>query len=129
MIIDRKELEELEKLDGCYVLLSYLEPKDTSKDEIHARYNDLSKMEKAFRLFKTGYLEPRPVYVLIEKSTRGHILVVMLSLFIRKHLEECWRGFGLCSKLFAAAEAKLSKTIAENDCVRAYTEKRLESER
>ena len=163
LIIDRKELEELEKLDGCYVLRSNLEPQDASKDEIHARYKDLSKVERAFRLFKTGHLELRPVYVRKEESTRGHVLVVMLSLLIRKHLEECWRGFnvtveegldalghicrqkiliddkvtmkvipsptGLCSKLFAAADVKLPKTIAENDCVRVYTEKRLESER
>ncbi len=95
VIIDREALEELEKLDGCYVLRSNLEPEDASKDEIHTRYKDLSKVERAFHLFKTGHHELRPVYVRKEESTRGPVLVVMLPLLIRRYLDECWRGFNI----------------------------------
>jgi hypothetical protein len=39
---------------------------------------------------KTGHLELRPVYVRTEESTRGHVLVVMLSYLIRRRLANAW---------------------------------------
>ena len=46
---------------------------------VHDRYRDLAQVEKAFRSFKTSFLEVRPVFVRRGKSTRGHVLVVMLA--------------------------------------------------
>ena len=37
------------------------------------------EVERAFRDCKTTILEVRPVFVRSEKSTRGHVLVVMLD--------------------------------------------------
>jgi len=52
-------------------------------------------VESAFRTFKTGHLEVRPVFVRTEASTRGHVLVVMLAYMIVRELKEAWRGFDL----------------------------------
>ena len=88
--VDDEALEEESCLDGCYVIKTDL-PKDVAdKQIIHNRYKDLAEVERAFRTFKTGFLEVRPVYVRTEKSTRGHVLVVMLSYIIVRRLRRAW---------------------------------------
>ena len=88
--VDDEALEEVSCLDGCYVIKTDL-PKDVAdKQIIHNRYKDLAEVERAFRTFKTGFLEVRPVYVQTEKSTRGHVLVVMLSYIIVRRLRRAW---------------------------------------
>ena len=52
-------------------------------------------MELAFRTWKTGHLELRPVYVRTEESTRGHVFVVMLAYLIERELETLWRNFNM----------------------------------
>jgi transposase len=77
--IDQDELDELSKLDGCYVIKTNLKKsKNLSKEIIHERYKALSEVEWAFRTKKTGYLEVRPVFVRKETRTRGHLLITML---------------------------------------------------
>ncbi|MCP4339132.1 MAG: IS1634 family transposase, partial [Desulfobulbaceae bacterium] len=48
------------------------------------------KVERAFRESKTGHLELRPIHVRKEKSTRGHVFVVMLAYLLRRELERAW---------------------------------------
>ena len=59
----------------------------------HDRYRDLTQVEKAFRTCKTSMLEIRPVFVRTEKSTRGHVLVVMLAYLIVRYLQKAWSQF------------------------------------
>lgn len=93
--VDNNALEEVSRLDGCYVIKTDL-PKDVAdKQIIHDRYKDLTEVERAFRTFKTDFLEVRPVYVQTEKSTRGHVLVVMLSYIIVRRLRRGWERFDL----------------------------------
>ena len=90
--IDEKALEELKRMDGCYVLKTDV-PKDiSSKEEIHERYKDLALVESAFRTCKTVSLELRPLHVRLSSSTRGHVLVVMLSYMIIQELNKLWNG-------------------------------------
>jgi transposase len=94
LVINQDKLNEVEKLDGCYVIKSDL-PSEISSDTIHARYKDLGLVETAFRTSKTSFLEMRPWYVRKEESTRGHALVVMLAYHIVHHLKEVWSSFNL----------------------------------
>lgn len=87
-------LENESKFDGCYVIKSNL-PKEVSKEVIHNRYKDLSKVESAFKSMKTEELELRPWYVQTEDSTRGHALIVMLSFMIIKYLKEAWQDLDI----------------------------------
>lgn len=93
----RLELDEAarqaeSRLDGCYVLETDVPAKDAGKEIIHDRYKDLARVERGFRVSKTGHLELRPIYVRTEKSTRGHVFVVMLAYLIRRELERAWAG-------------------------------------
>ena len=45
--------------------------------------------------FKTDFLEVRPVYVQTEKSTRGHVLVVMFAYIIIRMLRGAWQKLDL----------------------------------
>ena len=91
---DEEALAEEARLDGCYVIKSDLPP-EIDKQTIHDRYKDLAKVEQAFRTCKTGLLEMRPWYVQLEKSTRGHALVVMLAYLITHFLQQAWVNFDL----------------------------------
>ncbi len=87
-----KELKEIEKLDGCYVLKTDLPAQLASKELVHERYKDLALVEWAFRTSKTVELEIRPVHVRRAPRTRGHVFVVMMAYWIIKELSSLWRS-------------------------------------
>jgi hypothetical protein len=88
--IDPEKRTACEQLDGCYVIKTDLPTVKASKEIVHARYKALSHVEHAFRTFKTGHLELRPIYVRKESRTRGHALVVMLAYRLVQELTKLW---------------------------------------
>lgn len=88
--VDRAMLEEVGRLDGCYVLKTDLPASAASPQIVHDRYKDLAQVEQAFRTCKTAHLETRPIYVRTAEHTRGHVLVVMLAYRIRRALSRAW---------------------------------------
>ena len=47
---------------------------------------------------KTTHLDLRPVFVQKEKSTRGHVFVVMLALLLQRELEKNWMDLDITVK-------------------------------
>ncbi len=72
-------LQDVSKLDGCYVIKTDLTAQQCDAQTVHDRYKDLSQVEDAFRTMKTGALEVRPVFVRKAKRTRGHVFITMLA--------------------------------------------------
>lgn len=95
LVRDPLLLAEEQKLDGCYVLVTDMDPRLADKQLIHQRYKDLAEVEQIFRSSKTVNLEMRPVHVRKDPSTRGHALVVMLASLIMRHLRRTWTPFNL----------------------------------
>lgn len=87
---DEKAFKDISLLDGCYVIKTDLPAEELDKQGVHDRYKDLTEVERAFRDCKTMHLEVRPIHVRSESSTRGHVLVVMLSYMIIRHLRHAW---------------------------------------
>ncbi|VFN03182.1 MAG: transposase, IS4 family [Candidatus Kentron sp. G] len=85
-------LDETEKLDGCYVIKTDIEKDVATKELIHDRYKDLSRVEWAFRTSKTTHLEMRPLYVRLQQRTRGHAFVIMMAYRIVKELSSLWES-------------------------------------
>ena len=83
------------KLDGCYVIKTDLSSEKLSAQAIHDRYKDLALVEWAFRTEKTTHLEVRPIYVQREKSTYGHVFIVMLAYMVIRHLAKHWEKINL----------------------------------
>ena len=98
-ILDKAELDNESRLDGCYVIKTDLKKEEAETQIIHSRYKDLSFVESAFRTSKSN-LE-RPIYVRSEMSTYGHVLVVMLAYIITKELDKSW------SKLYLTVDEGL----------------------
>ena len=91
-VINEEKQKQHEELDGCYVIKTDLTVEAASKEVVHARYKALIDVENAFRTFKTGHLELRPIYVRKESRTRGHALVVMLAYRLTQELQKHWQG-------------------------------------
>ncbi len=95
VVVDEEGKKASSVLDGCYVITTDLSGPAASAKVIHDRYKDLAKVERAFRTWKTGHLELRPVHVRTEESTRGHVFVVMLAYLIERELDALWRNFDM----------------------------------
>ena len=93
--VDKEALQEASCLDGCYVIKTDLPPHVATKEVIHDRYKDLAEVERGFRTCKTDFLELRPVYVQKEKSTQGHVLIVMLANMVIRALRAALDQFDL----------------------------------
>jgi len=57
------------------------------KQAVHDSYVSLQKVERDFRLMKTGLLEVRPVFVRKESRTRGHVFACLLALKLSREME------------------------------------------
>ncbi len=108
LLVDADMLTELSRLDGCYVITTDLPADAITAQQAHAYYKDLSKVERAFRESKTGHLELRPIHVRKEKSTRGHVFVVMLAYLLRRELERAWEKIDVTMEEGLNALATLS---------------------
>lgn len=91
--IDEERLKEKSKFDGCYIWTTDWKEDQFSNREIYEKYKDLKFIEDDFRTFKTTFLEIRPIFVRSEKSTRGHLVVVMLAHIILRELRKAWGHF------------------------------------
>ncbi len=90
LTVNQQALDEVSRLDGCYVLKTDLPAIAAATQVVHDRYKDLAQVEQAFRTCKTAHLETRPIYVRTADHTRGHVLVVMLAYLIRRELSRAW---------------------------------------
>ena len=108
---DEATLGELSRLDGCYVITTDLPKAAVCAVDVHACYKDLSKVERAFRESKTGHLELRPIHVRKEKSTRGHVFVVMLAYLLRRELARAWDAIDVTMEEGLACLGTLSSVV------------------
>ncbi len=80
IMIDEEEKSKVEELDGCYVVkTSLLDTNKDTKEDIHSAYKTLIKVENAFKMLKTEYLELRPLYLRTDSRIIGHTVVSMLA--------------------------------------------------
>lgn len=96
--IDQAKKTEVELLDGCYVLETDVPKEALDKDAAHARYMDLTKVERDFRTMKSGLLEIRPIFLRKAQRTRAHAFVTMLALKLTRALESRVQELGLTAQ-------------------------------
>lgn len=78
-------VKEAEVLDGIYILETNTGREVLSAKEIKAGYKNLSKVEQNFRTIKS-VLEVRPVHHRRAETTKGHIFICFLALYLKKEL-------------------------------------------
>ena len=85
--VDQEALRDKARLDGVYMIKTDVGASELAKESVHRVYKSLYEVETDFRTMKTD-LEVRPIYVRKKSRTRGHVLVVMLALILRRELEK-----------------------------------------
>lgn len=98
-MVSEEEINELSRLDGCYVMKTDLPKEIADTQTVHQRYKDLAMVESAFRTIKTTLEEIQPIYVRKESRTRGHVFVCMLAYLIIKYIDQATTSLGY-TKLF-----------------------------
>lgn len=84
--VNQEALAAKARLDGVYVLKTDTPASEMDKEWVHKAYKGLCQVERDFRSMKTE-LEVRPVYLRNAGRTRGHVLVVMLALILKRELQ------------------------------------------
>jgi transposase len=76
---DQERLDELARLDGCYVITTTVKASLFNKEQVVEHYKRLTWVEQAFRHMKTTDEFIRPVRHWNEDRVRGHVFVCMLA--------------------------------------------------
>jgi hypothetical protein len=80
-------IDKARQLAGCYAVVTDVPKEQMNEQAVHDSYVSLQKVERDFRLLKTGLLEVRPVFVRKESRTRGHVFCCMLALKLSREIE------------------------------------------
>jgi transposase len=80
-------IAEEARLDGLYVLRTNVATERLDTAEVVLAYKSLAQVERAFRHFKLGDLEVRPIYHYLERRVRAHLLLCMLTYWVQRTME------------------------------------------
>ena len=83
---DLEKIAAEEELDGLYIVRSNVEAELFDADQTVRAYQDLSKVERAFRSMKTVDLKVRPIYHRRADRVRAHVLLCMLAYYVEWHM-------------------------------------------
>lgn len=113
--IDQAKLEQDQKWDG---LKGYLTNTNLNSTEVISNYNNLWKIEKAFRVSKTD-LRIRPIFHRLKKRIEAHICVSFMAYLVFKELERVLLESGYDISMNTAIENinKMYGVITENNQV------------
>ena len=75
-------------LDGFYVVRTSVPAKVMGTEQVVAAYKSLSKVERAFRSYKSVDLKVRPIHHRLENRVRAHVLLCMLAYYVEWHMRE-----------------------------------------
>ncbi len=75
-------------LDGIYVIRASVSTEEMSPEDAVSSYKSLSRVERAFRSFKTVDLKIRPVHHRLEDRVRARVLLCMLAYYVEWHLRK-----------------------------------------
>ena len=89
--INQDKVKEEAALDGVYIVRTSLPDKRMDTEETVRSYKLLSRVERAFRSFKTVDLMVRPIWHRLEARVRAHIFLCMLAYYVQWHMMEAWR--------------------------------------
>jgi transposase len=86
----RKEevIRQEEKLDGIYIIRTSVSSEEMDSLSTVKNYKSLSKVEEAFRCYKTIDLNVRPIYHYKSERVKAHIFLCMLAYYVEWHMKE-----------------------------------------
>lgn len=84
--LNEELIEKTSKLLGIKGYYTDLNEEDFPANKVIQRYNELYKVEQAFRVAKSD-LETRPIFHFKEEPIKLHLLICFLALVISRHIE------------------------------------------
>ncbi len=85
---DEKKIAEEAALDGLYVIRTSVASETMGSEDVVRAYKDLSKVERAFRCFKTIDLKIRPIYHWLDDRIRTHVFLCMMAYYVEWHMRK-----------------------------------------
>ena len=73
-------------LDGLYVIRTNVPQDDLPATNAVRSYKSLSRVERAFRSYKSVDLKVRPVYHRLASRVRAHVFLCMLAYYVEWHM-------------------------------------------
>ena len=98
------------QLDGIYIVRSNVEPEQLDAAQTVRAYKDLSKVERAFRCFKSVDLKVRPLHHRRADRVRAHVLLCMLAYYVEWHMRRALAPLLFDDHDPAAAAAEQQRT-------------------
>ena len=86
--IKKEVIEQEEKLDGIYIIRTSVPAEKMDSKSTLKNYKSLSKVEEAFRCYKTIDLNVRPIYHYKDERVKAHIFLCMLAYYVEWHMKE-----------------------------------------
>jgi len=74
--------------DGFYVVRTSVPQEVMGAEQVVAAYKSLSKVERAFRSYKSVDLKVRPIHHRLADRVRAHVLLCMLAYYVEWHMRE-----------------------------------------
>lgn len=117
LTINKSQIEE-EKYDGYYSIVA--SEKHLSDLEIKKIYRGLAKIEKTFKVTKSG-LENRPVFVKLKDHIESHFLIRFISLVIVWLLEKKLENKYSFNKILQTIRSYTSSALEHDVYHQAFT--------
>ncbi len=89
--VDAEKVAAEAALDGIYVVRTSLRKSRMTASDAVRSYKNLSRVERAFRTFKSVDLKVRPIRHWDEDRVRAHIFLCMLAYYVEWHMVEALR--------------------------------------
>lgn len=121
---DEKKIAEEAARDGRYVIRTSVTSESMSSEHVVRAYKDLSKVERAFRCFKTIDLKIRPIYHWLDDRIRTHVFLCLVAYYVEWHMrkelapilfDDHQRSEAECERKSIVAPAPRSKAAARKD--------------
>ena len=109
---DEEKIAAEEQLDGLYIVRSNVEPEQLDAAQTVRAYKDLSKVERAFRCFKSVDLKVRPLHHRRADRVRAHVLLCMLAYYVEWHMRKALAPLLFDDHDPVAAERQRSSVVA-----------------
>ena len=109
---DEEKIATEKQLDGIYIVRSNVEPEQFDAAQTVRAYKDLSKVERAFRCFKSVDLKVRPLHHRRADRVRAHVLLCMLAYYVEWHMRRALAPLLFDDHDPAAAEQQRTSIVA-----------------
>ena len=83
---NERRIAEEAALDGIYIIRTSVPAEELAAQEAVRSYKSLSRIERAFRSYKTVDLKVRPVHHRLEGRVRAHVFICMLAYYVEWHM-------------------------------------------